>query len=161
MTTTTDELSRVVAELVELDARLNKHDINSDEWAYARRDFSGALVNHFPTLLAAARRVGELEESLFRQAESIAALQTLRNDLRTQLSAAVAERDAVQAVHHRDLDLSNKCIDALTRERDAAREALREIIKCECLFKVDPLEHAREAVEHCRELARAALGEGV
>lgn len=48
----------------------------------------------------------------------------------------------------------------IMQERDTAREALREIVKCESTFSRDPLEHARDAVAHCRELARAALEKG-
>lgn len=37
--------------------------------------------------------------------------------------------------------------------------ALRDIVKCECPFSLDRLEHAHFAVEHMREIARAILAE--
>lgn len=47
--------------------------------------------------------------------------------------------------------------ETLTQQRDEAVKALEAIKKCECAFRMDPLEHAREAVDHCQMLARDAL----
>lgn len=37
------------------------------------------------------------------------------------------------------------------------REALEQIVVCECRYRVDPLEHAREAIGYAQDVARAAL----
>ena len=45
-----------------------------------------------------------------------------------------------------------------TGERERVyREALEAVVRCEARFSLDPLEHANNAVEHCRNVALAAL----
>lgn len=47
-----------------------------------------------------------------------------------------------------------KQLRARARELEGALEA---VVRCECTFSRDPLEHAKNAVAHCRNLALAAL----
>ncbi len=46
---------------------------------------------------------------------------------------------------------------AVERHRDKLAGALRDIIKCACVFRIDPLEHCHNAVDHMRLLAEQAL----
>ena len=47
--------------------------------------------------------------------------------------------------------------DALATEHARLRAALEIIVECKARFSLDPLEHARTAVQYCRDHARAAL----
>lgn len=59
-----------------------------------------------------------------------------------------------------EIRLGHITVEQFSTEQAAAPlmyEALRAIDICECTYRLDPLEHAHNAIEHCQALARAAL----
>ena len=65
------DLEKVIAELEALEAKSCEGDINSAECGYARQRFRAALMDAWPALLAAAKRVAELAEALRPVAKGI------------------------------------------------------------------------------------------
>jgi hypothetical protein len=60
-----------------------------------------------------------------------------------------------QALVHAQIDCAER--GPSNARVEALEGALRRIETCACEFKVDPLEHAREAVAYCRQVATEAL----
>jgi hypothetical protein len=75
-----NELAKMVTELEELEAKSCAGDINSAECGYARQEFRAALMEAWPDLLEAAKRVAELTEALRPFAERMEAFAEARHD---------------------------------------------------------------------------------
>ena len=71
-----------------------------------------------------------------------------------QLAPAVISNDPIVQSYVSQLEALCK---KLETENTIRLRTLEAIVECRCRFAVDPLEHARTAVEHCRELATAGI----
>ena len=76
-------------------------------------------------------------------------------ELRAELERVKAEQLKVLEVWS-NREMLARCLKAEADNAALAR-ALEAVVRCECTFSLDPLEHARNAVQHCRDIALEVL----
>jgi hypothetical protein len=78
-------------------------------------------------------------------------------DTITRLEAELISKDADLEAAENEAFVAKSGNAALRAERDALIEALREILKCEGAYKIDPLEFAHAVIENLTSIAEKAL----
>lgn len=139
------DIEKVIAELEELEAKSCVGDINSAACGHARQEFRAALMEAWPALLAAAKRVAALE----RVVESLAPSEAYEEALREREQYRSAYADV-----RRQLDATRMCVAELT-------EALRPFASIQIHSSVPDSWSARNVLNEITVAQLRAAGAAV